>query len=149
MHARLAMSILLASLTACSRAETDAATPGTRFNPPMSYFDSIIVEQTTLAGLNYAWAYEAATVNDTAGLSVLLLATLHTDGVGAGEHAQILWTLLKNWGDSAFAAVLARSRTEVHQKVRCFLDYTAPESWPDSFPLTAALWPLDKTCRGG
>jgi hypothetical protein len=119
-----------------------------RFDPPTNHFDSILVEQTTLAGIGYSQAYEKAQRKDAEGLSLVLAATIHTDGVGSDTQGQILWNLLQSWGDSAFASILQQQQPLVRTAVRCSLDYTADSSWASLHHRTAALARFNSNCRG-
>ena len=119
-----------------------------RFEPPRNHFDSILVEQTSAAGFRYSEAYELAIRRQPTGLSQVLGATVHTDGVGADDQAQIVWGLLRLWGDSAFTAVLRQLPPHTQAVVRCYLDYSADSSWASRYVRTAALAPPNHFCFG-
>ena len=113
---------------------------------PRDYFDSVIVEQTARGGIDYVAAYRAAARKNAKGLATLFRATLFTDGVGAEQHAGILWRELQRWGDSAFANVLRAEPDAVREKVRCDLDFAACTDWAAHYPLTAHLAPQNANC---
>jgi hypothetical protein len=136
------------TLTMLACAKPPQLTVTHRFDPPMTYFDSILIEQQTLAGVPYSKAYNDAVKADSGGLSTLLRATIHTDGIGSDTHDQILWDLLQVWGDSSFAVVLRSQSQRVREGVRCGLDYAAPASWASQNPRTAGLAPFNPGCRG-
>jgi hypothetical protein len=146
MTSRNAGPIALLVLLSCYGQPRKMTAP--RFDPPKNYFDSILVEQTSAAGIQYSDAYELALQKNSAGLTRILRATKHTDGVGSDQQGAILLALLQRWGDSAFASVLEPETSDVRASVRCSLDYTADLSWASEYPRTAALAPLNPTCRG-
>src|SRR5947208_1213848 len=117
MASRHVCTLTLLALLACARQARNSA--ARRFDPPTNYFDSVLVQQTAAAGISYSEAYDQALRKAPSGLSRVLAATTHTDGVAAATHDQIVWDLLQAWGDSAFAAVLQAQPAEVRVAVRC------------------------------
>jgi len=75
------------------------------------------------------------------------LFQLHLDGAGADGHSQVLWSLLWNWGDRNFAAVLRPQPDSTRSRVICSLDYAADSSYERQFPVTFALASHVSTCR--
>ena len=119
---------------------------GQRFSPPRNAMDSALVEETARAKIDYARAYSAARRKDPSGLATLFRATIVTDGVGAEQHAEILWEQLRNWGDAAFSRALRQQPDPVRTRVRCDLDHNACMDWARRYPLTAALARQDPHC---
>ena len=119
---------------------------GQRFSPPRNTMDSAPVEQAARAKIDYARAYASARRKDRSGLATLFRASLVTDGVGAEQHAEILWEQLQSWGDAAFSRALRQQPDPVRNRVRCDLDHGACTDWARRYPLTAALAPRDPHC---
>jgi hypothetical protein len=51
------------------------------------------------------------------------------DGMGADEHANVLWALLWHWSDRPFASVLRQEPDSVRTRVVGFLDYASDADW--------------------
>jgi len=141
-HAGLALVTILG----CSHPAREST--ARRFDPPKDYIDSLLVQMTAEGGIRYSEVYERALRKDPAGLAGVLEATIHTDAAGAEEQADILWTFLQSWGDSAFAAVLQNRSGRVRHDVVCSLDTAADSTWAWAYPRTAALAPFDPNCGG-
>lgn len=63
--------------------------------------------------------------------------------VGARQHGEILYNLLRLWGDDYFADILRTRRPNVRQRVVQWIDSQFPSpGWPpDKFPKTYELGP--------
>jgi hypothetical protein len=117
-----------------------------RFSPPKTVIDTILVEQTSRAGINYGVAYEGARRGEAPALTELFRASYYVDGVGADQHSQVLWDILRAWGDSSFAAVLSGQPDSLRIRIRCYLDYAACALWASDYPRTARLAVSNPKC---
>ena len=105
---------------------------------PNDFFLYDTEPQARTAGVDYKPTLSAAFGRDESSLVILLQVTAAgvLDGAGAQTHAQVLWSLLKCWGDERFAAVLRSQATNVQNRVLQQLRYETEDD-----PRVRSLYP--------
>jgi hypothetical protein len=108
---------------------------------PADFFLYDATPQAKAKGVNYPAELRAAFRKDSKALHRLFRVSPSMDGSGAQTHAGVLWSLLRCWGDEAFAAELEREGRPVRAKVTEQLDYETEETggYAKSHPLTYKL----------
>jgi hypothetical protein len=124
------LGFTFASLSAQVRAQDSIP------NPREFWLDEA-QSQASAVGVDYRALVVAATAADTGALGKLL--DLRLDGAGAEIHSEVLWALLRRWGDVRFAVVLLLRSTDVKSHVLCDLDFASPANWSRRFPRTFQL----------
>jgi hypothetical protein len=100
-----------------------------------------VIYQAKLDGFDYRTHLTCAINKDEESLALLLDYTANGQlmGVGADEHCEVLLNLLKHWGDSEFATILANRSLNVRNHVKEALKYENPHWSQDQFPKTYKL----------
>ena len=108
---------------------------------PKDFFLYDATPQAKAGGVNYPVELRAAFRQDAKALHRLFRVSANMDGSGAQTHAGVLWSLLKCWGDGAFAAELERENGPIRAKVIEQLDFETEETggYAKSHPLTYKL----------
>lgn len=153
------MSDLLAYLNSAKRVLKGMSIPGkascspqmetepgkTPESRPFDFFDSTLEQQAHAAGKDYFKELQESESGDAAQLGDVLKLTPYLDGAAAEFHAENLYSLLKRFGDEAFAATLSTEAPAVREQVVQSLNYfftTGPpevekeRNWSNAFPLT-------------
>jgi hypothetical protein len=99
--------------------------------------------QAASSGVDYRQLLRGATAKDSASLAGIFRFSVEGGvmGEGAESHCEILYELLRLWGDAAYARVLSRQSPDVRAKVIADLDYQwAHPGWQATeFPITYRL----------
>jgi hypothetical protein len=139
---RAAFVVLLWSVAAVLPAHGQDSIPD-----PRTYWLDYPQEQAARSRIDYRALLDGATSGDSAALARLFAIT-GLDGVGAEAHAEVLWALLRRWGDRPFARVLQHSSRAVRGRVLCYIDLASPSNWSRRFPTTFRLAPHEARCHG-
>jgi hypothetical protein len=99
-----------------------------------------IFSQAALSGVDYRQLLRGATAKDPASLAAIF-RFCGVMGEGAESHSEILYQLLRLWGDADYALVLSKQSPEVRSSVIANLDNQWGYSgWPPTeFPITYRL----------
>jgi hypothetical protein len=108
---------------------------------PEDYFLYDTVPQAKDAGVDYVKEMLAAFRKDPKGLHIIFRVSSHLDGAGAQTHAEVLFDLLKCWGDMLFSEELSKESKSIREKVIRGLDFATIETggYAKSFPLTYGM----------
>ena len=102
-----------------------------------------VFAQGTLDGVDYRKLLRGAVARDAQSLAGIFRYTANGQlmGEGAEANCDILFQLLRVWGDSAYASVLAAEPRKVRKAVIDALDYSWPyPGWrPTEYPITYRL----------
>jgi hypothetical protein len=138
---RAASILVLCSVAAVSPVRGQDSIPD-----PRTYWLDPAQEQAARVQVDYRALVNAATARDSAALA-RLFAVPGLDGAGAETHADVLWALLRRWGDRSFARVLRRLPAPARARVLCDIDFAAEADWSRRFPKTFGLAPHQARCH--